>query len=64
MTPRHPELETVCTQLGHRGRVNGTDRRRTDRHVIVALSHRIAAFHIKWEQARPEAAPSAGGSTP
>jgi hypothetical protein len=63
MTTQQPEAETMSTQLGHRGHVTITRRRRTDGHGIAVLGHRIAAVLVKCRGARREAPPAAGGST-
>jgi hypothetical protein len=63
MTMQHPEADTASTQPGHRGHVTATHRRRSDRHRIAVVGHRIAAVLINSGGARAGAPPGAGGST-
>jgi hypothetical protein len=63
MTTQPPAPNSPCTQLAHRGRAAPADRRRTSRHGIAALGHRIAALLIKSDRSRPGAPRGEGGST-
>ena len=63
MTTQPPAPDSPCTPLGHGRRAAAAHRRRTGRHGIAALGHRIAAVLIKSDGYRPGAPRGEGGST-
>jgi hypothetical protein len=63
MTIQQPEADTASTQPGHRAHFTINRRRRTDRHGIAVLGHRIAAVLIDSGDARAGAPQGARAST-
>jgi hypothetical protein len=62
MTTKPAAPDSPCTPLAHRGRAAAAHRR-TSRHGIAALGHRIAAVLSKSHGSRPGAPLGEGGST-